>query len=99
TRPGFGRPTWLGLTVASAQSRRVGRALRGPPFSQLVSTSRNDLERALAADPLARGATLTLDGAALAAIVLAVLALWLALAGDLGDERGELLDLEAQGVG
>ena len=27
-----------------------------------------------------------------------MLALWLAVAGELGDERGELLDLEAQGV-
>ena len=32
------------------------------------------------------------------ALALAVLALWLALADEIGDERGELLDLEAQGV-
>ena len=99
SRPGRGKPTELWLAVPLAQARRVGRALGSEPFSQLVSASRVDLEGALAADPLARGVTLTLDGAALAAVVLAVLALWLAFAGDLGDERGELLDLEAQGVG
>ena len=42
--------------------------------------------------------TLTLEAVALAAALFAVLALWLAVAGELGDERGELLDLEAQGV-
>jgi ABC-type antimicrobial peptide transport system permease subunit len=42
---------------------------------------------------------LTLAAAAVVALALAVLALWLALLGELGDERGELFDLEAQGVG
>ncbi len=70
-----------------------------PPFSALDVASRSDLSQALAAEPLARGITLTLAAAALVALVLAVLALWLALSDELGDERGELLDLEAQGVG
>jgi hypothetical protein len=99
SRPGRGRPTELWLAVPSSRSREVAGALAQPPFSSLVAASRRDLERALAADPLARGVTLTLEGATLAAVVLAVLALWLALTGELGDERGELLDLEAQGVG
>jgi hypothetical protein len=97
-RPGWGRPTELWLDVRSGQSERVEHALGAPRFASLAIGSRRDLERELATDPLARGVTLTLGGAALAALVLAVLALWLALAGELGDERGELLDLEAQGV-
>jgi hypothetical protein len=97
-RPGRGRPTELWLDVPSGQADRVEHALGVQPFASLAIGSRRDLERELAADPLARGVTLTLGAAALAALVLAVLALWLALAGELGDERGELLDLEAQGV-
>ena len=99
TMPGSGRATEVWLAVPPAQSQQVGRALGKPPFSPLVVGSRTGLERALAADPLARGVTLTLAAAALVAVAFAVLALWLALANELGDGRGELLDLEAQGVG
>ncbi|HMJ00207.1 MAG TPA: FtsX-like permease family protein [Gaiellaceae bacterium] len=99
TRSGRGRPTELWLAVPAAQSQKVERGLGGAPFSSLGVASRSELEHELAADPLARGISLILGAAALAALVLAVLALWLAFAADLGDERGELLDLEAQGVG
>jgi hypothetical protein len=96
--PGTGRATELWVSAPAAHSAQVARALTKPPFSPLVVASRSELERALAADPLARGVTLTLAAAALVAVALAVVALWLALAGELADERGELLDLEAQGV-
>jgi hypothetical protein len=99
SRPGTGRPTEVWLSAPPAEVRRVGKALGKSPLSSLVVASRSALEHALATDPLARGVTLTLEAAALLAVALAVLALWLALAGELGDERGELLDLEAQGVG
>ena len=95
-----GRPS-SGSPLRPDEVRRVRSALRkSRPFSSLDLASRSaSRTRALAADPLARGVTLTLEAAALVAVALAVLALWLALAGELGDERGELLDLEAQGVG
>ena len=97
--PGTGRPTEVWVAVPPAEASVVARALGTPPFSALDVASRSDLSRGLAAEPLARGITLTLAAAALVALVLAVLALWLALSDELGDERGELLDLEAQGVG
>jgi hypothetical protein len=64
----------------------------------LDAASRRDIERSLAGDPLARGLELTLGVAALAALALAAIGLWLALVSELRDERGELFDLEAQGV-
>ena len=99
TMPGTGRATEVWLAVPPAQSASVARALGKPPFSPLVASSRRALERSLAADPLARGVTLTLAAAGILALAFAVLALWLALANELGDGRSELLDLEAQGVG
>jgi hypothetical protein len=98
SRPGIGRPTELWIAAPSGSDGEVAHALAKPPFAALVVASRSAIERRLAADPLARGITLTLAAAALVALVLAVLALWLALSDELGDERGELLDLEAQGV-
>jgi ABC-type antimicrobial peptide transport system permease subunit len=56
------------------------------------------VEARLRHEPLARGSLLTLAGAALAALALAVGGLLLALVNDLRDERGELLDLEVQGA-
>src|SRR5206468_986774 len=43
--------------------------------------------------------TITLGAAALLTLVLAAIGFWVALASELRDERGELFDLEAQGVG
>jgi len=50
------------------------------------------------ADPLARGALLTLAGTAAVALLLALVGLLLSVVGDVRDERGELFDLEAQGA-
>jgi ABC-type antimicrobial peptide transport system permease subunit len=52
----------------------------------------------LRADPLARGALLTLAGTAAVALLLALLGLLLTVVGDMRDDRGELFDLEAQGA-
>ena len=52
----------------------------------------------LRSEPLARGTLLTLAGAALAALGLALVGLLLVVVSDLRDERGELFDLEAQGA-
>jgi hypothetical protein len=92
--PGTGQPIELWLSGPAA----VGDVLAHAPFAPLVVSSRRSIEHSLATDPLARGVTITLEAAALVAAALAVLALWLALAGELADERGELADLEAQGV-
>ncbi|HEY8627307.1 MAG TPA: hypothetical protein VIL56_03265, partial [Gaiellaceae bacterium] len=52
----------------------------------------------LRAEPLARGALLTLAGAALTALGLALVGIALGLVSDRRDESGELHDLEAQGA-
>jgi ABC-type antimicrobial peptide transport system permease subunit len=52
----------------------------------------------LQADPLARGALLTLAGTAAVALLLALLGLVLSVVSDVRDDRGELFDLEAQGA-
>jgi predicted lysophospholipase L1 biosynthesis ABC-type transport system permease subunit len=92
--PGTGTPHELWLTGPP----RAKQALRRAPFAALDVAARRDIERSLARDPLARGLELTLGIAALATLALAALGFWLALVSELRDERGELFDLEAQGV-
>jgi hypothetical protein len=92
--PGTGTPGELWLSGPP----QAERALHRPPFAALDVASRRGIERSLAGDPLARGLELTLGVAALAALALAAIGLWLALVSELRDERGELFDLEAQGV-
>jgi hypothetical protein len=92
--PGTGTPGELWLSGPP----QAERALHRPPFSALDVTSRRAIERSLAGDPLARGLEITLGVAALAALALAAIGLWLALVSELRDERGELFDLVAQGV-
>jgi hypothetical protein len=96
--PGTGTPGELWLAVPRGSVDRVDAALREPPFDAVSVASRETLEHALATDPLARGIELTLAAAALVALVLGAVGLWLALVSELRDERGELFDLEAQGV-
>jgi hypothetical protein len=92
--PGTGTPGELWLSGPP----QAARALHRPPFAALDVSSRREIDRSLAGDPLARGLELTLGVAALAALALAAIGLWLALVSELRDERGELFDLEAQGV-
>jgi hypothetical protein len=68
------------------------------PLTTLTITSRAQLLAGLSADPLARGALITLGSAAALALGLALVGLLLGVAGDRRDERGELFDLEAQGA-
>ena len=96
--PGTGTPGELWLSVSAASSARVKQQLKRPPFSALAVASRRDIERNLAGDPLARGIELTLGAAAIIALVLALLGIGVALVSELRDERGDLVDLEAQGV-
>jgi hypothetical protein len=66
--------------------------------TQLAVTSRADALARLEADPLARGALLTLAGTAAVALLLALVGLLLTVVGDVRDDRGELFDLEALGA-
>jgi hypothetical protein len=92
--PGLGTPGELWISGPP----QAEATLRRPPFSSLDLASRRDLQRSLASDPLARAIVITLGAAAAVALALAVIGLWVALVSDLRDERGELFDLEAQGV-
>jgi len=100
TKPGAVVPNeiWIGAPDEE-DARAVGRELRRPPFDVLAVSSRLALADELAADPLSRGALVVLAGAAVGSLILALLGLLLLLAADVRDERGELLDLEAQGAG
>jgi hypothetical protein len=69
-----------------------------PHVPQLTVQSRADTLAQLRADPLARGALLTLAGTAAVALLLALIGLVLSVVGDVRDDRGELFDLEAQGA-
>ncbi len=89
----------LGVTNEIWLDGHVDRAaLARTPFDVLSVQTRSDLESRLRADPLSRGALLTLAGTALVALLLAIVGLLLGLVSDLRDENGELRDLEAQGA-
>jgi hypothetical protein len=85
--PGLGTTNELWLNAAQR-----------PDVPQLTVQSRADTLARLRADPLARGALLTLAGTAAVALLLALVGLLLAVVGDVRDDRGELFDLEAQGA-
>jgi hypothetical protein len=92
--PGTATPDELWLSGPKTLAAKLAR----PPFSSLAVSSRRGLQQQLASDPLARGITLTLTAAGLIAVLLAAVGFWLTLVSDARDERGELFDLEAQGV-
>jgi predicted lysophospholipase L1 biosynthesis ABC-type transport system permease subunit len=96
--PGTGTPTELWLSVPPTRSADVARKLREPPFASLAVAARSELEGSLRTDPLARGIVTMLELAAVVALALSVVGFAVALISELRDERGELFDLEAQGV-
>jgi hypothetical protein len=92
--PGTSEPDELWVSgPASAES-----ALRKPPFASLQLASRRDMRSQLSSEPLAQGITVTLGAAGIVALLLAAVGVWVTLVSDARDERGELFDLEAQGV-
>jgi hypothetical protein len=97
--PGSATPLELWLSVPGQADDAVMLELGRPPFADFESTSRRDLLERRAQDPLARAVGYTLRVAALLALVLAVIGVWVTLLGELRDERGDFFDLEAQGVG
>jgi hypothetical protein len=97
-RPGSAVTSEVWLGTSDGDGDQLQRRLRAPPFSALELGARSRLEAKLEHDPLARGAMAALTATAIAALGLAVLGLVLLVRGDMDDERGELLDLEAQGA-
>ena len=77
----------------------LAAALRTSPLDLLDLASRRAVEHELRAEPAARGTLAALTTAGLVGLLLALLALGSSLAADLRDDRGELFDLEAQGLG
>ncbi len=85
--------------IASPHQRAAVEArLREPPFSNLVTRGRADIERRLTDDPLAHATALALGAAGLVALALAILGFWVGIVSELRDERSDFFDLEAQGV-
>jgi ABC-type antimicrobial peptide transport system permease subunit len=95
-------PTWL--TAANTAEPGVATAselwvrTRPPAGLPLDVASQRARTAELTSDPLARGAIALLLVIALVALALAAVGLVLTVVGDLGDERGSLQDLEAQGA-
>jgi hypothetical protein len=96
--PGAGTANEVWLDAPAGREDTVAAALRKPPFDALDVTAHDALLADLRSEPLARGTLVTLAAAALAALALALVGLLLVVVSDLRDERGELFDLEAQGV-
>lgn len=97
--PGSGRPSEMWLSVADPRRQAEVRAALGkPPFRFAQVTARSDLVAERAADPLSQAIVWALIVAAVAGLALSVSALVMGAVTDLRDERGELADLEAQGV-
>ena len=95
---GRGDPLEVWISAPSSAQTRVATALTRPPFAALDVASRREIADRLAGDPLARAIEIALMASALAALVLAAVGFLVALVSDLRDERGDLFDLEAQGV-
>lgn len=97
--PGAGRPTemWIGVPDPERLGA-VRAALDAAPFRFAQVSARSDLVAERSGDPLSQAIVWTLIVAALAGLVLSIGGLLLGTVTDLRDERGELADLEAQGV-
>ena len=97
--PGAGRPTEMWIQ-ADDPSRlpAIQAALAKEPFRFAEVTARSALVAEREGDPLSRAIVWTLVVAALSGLALSIGGLLLGTVTDLRDERGELADLEAQGV-
>jgi hypothetical protein len=97
--PGAARPSEIWLDIAGGlRESDVRSALGRSPFRFPAITARTDLIAAQSGDPLSQAIVWALVAAALAGLVLSVGGVLLGVVTDLRDERGELADLEAQGV-
>ena len=88
---------WLSVPDPQRQAE-VRAALAKPPFRFAQVTARSDLVAQQTGDPLTQAIVWAQIVAALAGLTLSIGALVMGALTDLRDERGELADLEAQGV-
>ncbi len=96
--PGSASTNELWLDVPAGAGPRVSAGLARQPFSALSVASRSAVEADARRDPLGHGTLVALVASAAVALLLAVVGLALAVRADLRDERGELVELEAQGA-
>ncbi len=97
--PGAGRPSEMWIDAPSPErAEEVEAALSRAPFRFADVTVRADLIAARSGDPLSQSIVWALVTAALAGLCLSIGGLILGAVTDLRDERGELADLEVQGV-
>jgi hypothetical protein len=97
--PGAGHPDEMWIRTAdAATTARVAGALGRAPFRAATVRDRAAIEADRTTDPFAAGLVAALLAAAIAGLALAGLGLLLGIVADLRDERGELADLESQGV-
>ena len=96
--PGAAGVRELWLDVDDARRSRVEATLERTPFAVLDKRWRSALEQDARRDPLGHGTLLALAAAAVAALALAIVGLFVAIRADLRDDRGDLADLEAQGA-
>ena len=98
--PGAGHPdeAWIRIDDPSRTAATIA-TLRQPPFRRVSIIDRSDIAAKALADPFSISILVAFAAAAVAGLLLAALGLALGAAADLGDETGELRDLEAQGLG
>jgi FtsX-like permease family protein len=96
--PGSGRPNEMWISAPPERLAAVRTTLAHTPFRFAEVKARADLVAERAGDPLSQAIVWALLVAALAGLTLSVGGLVLGAVTDLRDERGELADLEAQGV-
>ena len=97
--PGVARPSEMWLRISDAAREADVRAAIGlSPFRFPAITARGDLVAAQSGDPLSQAIVWALIATAAAGLALSVGGVLLGAVTDLRDERGELADLETQGV-
>jgi len=93
-----GPPFYNEVWIDDPAPRRVAATLEHSQFRVLDVTSRETLAAASTSSTIARAARLLLAAGALAGLALTLLGVALASTTELRKRRGELLDLEAQGM-
>jgi hypothetical protein len=97
--PGSGRPSEMWVSVPDPERvPAVRAALARDPFRFAEVASAADVVASRSGDPLSQGVIWALVIAAATGLLLSVATLILVAAADLRDDRGDLADLEAQGV-
>jgi hypothetical protein len=97
--PGSAYPTEMWIrTPDPARAAEVSATLAQPPFRSPRIVARSAIEAERSGDPLAAAIIWALVLAAVAGLALALGGIVVGALADLRDERGELADLEAQGM-